>query len=127
MWRYPQPVPGVAPMVVSVICARLWSQAILDREDLPENERVRAVLRLSERIFRNVETLHPELSLPVVGESSPRDREPSTSDIRVTGHPDRGRPGACTAEPRPGARHRASTRRGVPLLAARRAGSATSV
>jgi len=37
---------------VSVICARLWSKEILDAEDLPEGQRVRAVLRLNERIFR---------------------------------------------------------------------------
>ncbi len=37
---------------VSVTCARLWSQVILDNEGIPEDERVRAVLRLNERIFR---------------------------------------------------------------------------
>jgi hypothetical protein len=37
---------------VSVICARLWSQVILENEDVSEDERVRAVLRLNERIFR---------------------------------------------------------------------------
>lgn len=39
-------------MNVSVICARLWSRYLLDNDELPEKERVRAVLNLNERIFR---------------------------------------------------------------------------
>jgi hypothetical protein len=37
---------------VSVICSRLWSQVLLDSEELPEEKRVRAVLNINERIFR---------------------------------------------------------------------------
>lgn len=38
---------------VSVICARLWSGYILDHyTELPEDQRVRAVLKINERIFR---------------------------------------------------------------------------
>lgn len=37
---------------VSVICARLWSKVILDSADVPSEDRIRAVLRLNERIFR---------------------------------------------------------------------------
>ncbi|HET8536594.1 MAG TPA: hypothetical protein VFL73_05385 [Solirubrobacteraceae bacterium] len=37
---------------VSVICAREWSRYILDDETVAAEERVRAVLRLNERIFR---------------------------------------------------------------------------
>lgn len=36
----------------SIICARLWSRVILDADDVPEEQRVRAVLRLNERVFR---------------------------------------------------------------------------
>lgn len=36
----------------SVLCARLWSRFILDNEELPLEERVRAVLRINERVFR---------------------------------------------------------------------------
>lgn len=36
----------------SILCARLWSRFILDGEELPLKERVRAVLRINERIFR---------------------------------------------------------------------------
>lgn len=49
--RKTQPL-ALRQLKVSVICARLWSQVILDSEDLPEDERVRAVLRINERIFR---------------------------------------------------------------------------
>lgn len=37
---------------VSIICAKLWSQFILDDESLPEDTRVRAALKINERIFR---------------------------------------------------------------------------
>lgn len=43
--RKTQPL-ALRQLEVSVICARLWSQVILDSEDLPEDERVRAVLRI---------------------------------------------------------------------------------
>lgn len=39
-------------MKASILCARLWSRYILDSEELPLEERVRAVLRINERIFR---------------------------------------------------------------------------
>lgn len=37
---------------VSIVCARQWSQYILENESVPPLERVRAVLRINERIFR---------------------------------------------------------------------------
>jgi hypothetical protein len=37
---------------VSVVCARLWSRYLLDADDVPMDQRVRAVLRINERIFR---------------------------------------------------------------------------
>lgn len=49
--RKTQPL-ALRQLRASVTCARLWSQAILDNEDLPEDERVRVVLRLNERIFK---------------------------------------------------------------------------
>lgn len=36
----------------SILCARLWSRYVFDNEELPLAERVRAVLRINERIFR---------------------------------------------------------------------------
>lgn len=39
-------------LAASVVCARRWSQFILDEDKLPEADRVRAVLRLNERVFR---------------------------------------------------------------------------
>lgn len=36
----------------SILCTRLWSRYILDNEELPLEERVRAVLKINERIFR---------------------------------------------------------------------------
>lgn len=49
--RKTQPL-ALRQLRASVTCARLWSQVILDNEDVPEDERVRAVLRLNERIFK---------------------------------------------------------------------------
>ncbi len=45
---------AVRQLEVSILCAGLWSQFILDSDDLPEEQRVRAVLKINERIFRQV-------------------------------------------------------------------------
>ncbi len=39
-------------LAVSITCAKLWSQFILDDASLPEEQRVKAVLKINERIFR---------------------------------------------------------------------------
>lgn len=50
--RKTQPL-ALRQLEVSITCARLWSQLILDHHDqAPLEERVRAVLRINERIFR---------------------------------------------------------------------------
>jgi hypothetical protein len=36
----------------SIVCAREWSRSLLGDEAVPERDRVRAVLRLNERVFR---------------------------------------------------------------------------
>jgi len=43
---------AIRQLAASVICAREWSRYILDSEELPEEQRIRAVLKLNERIFR---------------------------------------------------------------------------
>jgi hypothetical protein len=43
---------AIRQLETSVICARLWSGFLLDSDEFPEEERVRAVLNLNERIFR---------------------------------------------------------------------------
>jgi hypothetical protein len=43
---------AIRQLRASILCARLWSKYILDNEELPLEERVRAVLRINERIFR---------------------------------------------------------------------------
>ncbi len=43
---------AIRQLKASILCARVWSKLILDNEELPLEERVRAVLRINERIFR---------------------------------------------------------------------------
>jgi len=43
---------AIRQLRASILCARLWSKYILDNDELPLEERVRAVLRINERIFR---------------------------------------------------------------------------
>jgi hypothetical protein len=43
---------GLRQLRVSVVCAREWSRYLLDSNDIPQSERVRAVRKLNERIFR---------------------------------------------------------------------------
>lgn len=49
--RKTQPL-ALRQLEVSIACAGLWSQVILDTEDLSEEQRVRAVSKINERIFR---------------------------------------------------------------------------
>jgi hypothetical protein len=39
-------------LATSVICAREWSSYLLDSDEIPEEQRVRAVLNLNERVFK---------------------------------------------------------------------------
>lgn len=43
---------AMAQLRASIVCAREWSRFVLDDEQLPIEQRVRAVLKLNERIFR---------------------------------------------------------------------------
>ncbi len=45
---------AIRQLKASIVCVREWSRYLLDREPLPE--RVRAVLRLNERVFRHCRT-----------------------------------------------------------------------
>jgi hypothetical protein len=49
--RKTQPL-ALRQLRISVTCARLWSQVILDNEDIAEDERIRVLLRLNERVFK---------------------------------------------------------------------------
>jgi hypothetical protein len=49
--RKTQPL-AIRQLRASILCARLWSKFILDNDELPLEDRVRAVLRINERIFR---------------------------------------------------------------------------
>jgi hypothetical protein len=42
---------ALAQLRASIVCARAWSRVILDQRDIPQEQRVRAVLKLNERIF----------------------------------------------------------------------------
>lgn len=43
---------SIRQLAVSVLCAREWSSYLLDSDELPQEKRVKAVLKLNERIFK---------------------------------------------------------------------------
>jgi hypothetical protein len=43
---------AIRQLKASIVCTREWSRFILDDDQIPEEQRVRAVLRINERIFR---------------------------------------------------------------------------
>lgn len=43
---------AVRQLAVSVLCAREWSSYLLDSDELPQEKRVKAVLKLNERVFK---------------------------------------------------------------------------
>jgi hypothetical protein len=44
---------AIRQLDVSILCAREWSSYLLDSDELPQEKRVKAVLKLNERVFKH--------------------------------------------------------------------------
>jgi hypothetical protein len=50
---------AIRKLCASIVCAREWSRLLLGDEGIPDSDRVRAVLRINERIFKKVRRRSP--------------------------------------------------------------------